>query len=123
MGRRSSDPFERVRRTALALPEVSERLSHGAPSFFIRGLKCFLMCLDNHHEDGRVALWCAAADGAQEELIADDPDSYFRPPYVGHRGWVGVRVDRDLPSEEVDGAVTQAYRAVAPKTLLDQLDG
>ncbi|MDQ1688682.1 MAG: hypothetical protein QOK42_1657 [Frankiaceae bacterium] len=121
MGR--ADPFARVRRTALALPEVSERLSHGAPSFFIRGSKCFVMCMNNHHEDARIALWCAAPEGAQEELVADDPDSYFRPPYVGHRGWVGVRLDRDLPDAEVDATVLAGYRAIAPKRLLAQLDG
>ena len=115
------DRFARVRRTALALPEVSERLSHGAPSFFVREKKCFVMCMDNHHDDGRVALWCAAPPGAQEDLVADDPDAYFRPPYVGHRGWVGVRLDRGLPAAEVDAAVVAAFRAVAPAVLVSQL--
>lgn len=116
------DLFAQVRRTALALPEVSERLSHGAPSFFVSGKRCFVMCMTDHHGDGRIALWCAAPDGAQETLVADDPDSYFRPPYVGHRGWVGVRLDRELPAAEVEACVVEAYRAVAPKRLLGVLD-
>lgn len=117
------DPFARVRRTALSLPEVTERLSHGAPSFFIRDKRCFVMCMTDHHGDGRIALWCAAADGDQEALIADDPDIYFRPPYVGHRGWVGIRLDRDLPVAEVEARVEAAYRAVAPARLAKAVEG
>jgi hypothetical protein len=78
--------------------------------------------MDDHHSDGRLALWCAAPEGVQESCIADDPESYFRPPYVGHRGWIGVRLDRDLPAQEIDAAVVEAYRAVAPKRLLAMLD-
>ena len=86
-------PLDRVREACLALPEVTERLSHGAPSFFVRESKTFVMLMDDHHGDGRLALWCAAPAGAQQEMVDEDPDRYFRPPYVGHRGWLGVRLD------------------------------
>jgi hypothetical protein len=111
------EPLDRVRDICLALPETSERPSHGAPSFFVRGKKCFVMYLDDHHGDGRLALWCAAPEGAQEMLVSAAPESYFRPPYVGHRGWIGVRLDRDLGWDEIAGAVEDAFLTVAPKSL------
>lgn len=116
------DPLVRVREICLALPETTERLSHGAPTFFVRGKKTFVMYLDNHHDDGRLALWCAAAAGVQAELVDSEPDRFFRPPYVGHRGWIGVRLDRDLDWDEVAGIAEDAYRQVAPRTLVTQLD-
>jgi hypothetical protein len=109
--------LERVRAACLALPEVSERPSHGAPAFFVRGKRCFVMVMDDHHGDGRFALWCAAPQGMQHALVAGDPDSYFVPPYVGHRGWVGVRLDRRLPWEEIAGAIEDAWLEVAPKRV------
>jgi hypothetical protein len=114
--------LERVRAACLALPEASERLSHGAPSFFIAGKKCFVMFLDNHHNDGRLALWCAAPIGAQAELVDEDPECFFVPPYVGGRGWLGVRLDRTVDWDEVGGIVVDAYRTVAPRKLLARLD-
>jgi hypothetical protein len=106
----------------LALPEVTERLSHGAPSFFVRDKKTFVMFMDDHHGDGRLALWCAAPPGAQAEMIDEDPDRFFRPPYVGHRGWLGVRVDGRPDWTEVGEVIEQAYRVVAPATLVAELD-
>ena len=76
----------KVRRACLALPETSERPSHGGPAFFIRDKKCFVMFLNDHHDDGRLAIWCAAPDGVQVEMVDTDPERFFRPPYVGHRG-------------------------------------
>jgi hypothetical protein len=114
--------LERLRTICLALPETSERLSHGSPTFFIRDKKTFVMYLDDHHGDGRLAIWCAAAPGQQGELVDEEPERFFVPPYVGHRGWLGVRLDRDLDWDEIGGIVTDAYRQVAPKTLLKQLD-
>jgi hypothetical protein len=111
--------LDRVREVCLGLPETSERLSHGAPTFFIRGKKTFVMYLDNHHDDGRLALWCAAPPGMQEALVAGEPEHYFRPRYVGHRGWIGVRLDRGLDFNEIAGAIEDAYCAVAPKALVD----
>ena len=111
-----------VRKIALALPETNERLSHGAPTFFIRDRKTFVMFTDNHHDDGRLALWTAAPAGAQATLIDTEPERFFRPPYVGHRGWIGVRLDVDVDWEEIGHIVEDAYRCVAPKKLIAELD-
>lgn len=122
MTRTTAGPLDRVRAACLALPEVVERPSHGAPSFFVRGTKTFVMFMDDHHGDGRLALWCAAPPGVQEEMVAEDPSRFFRPPYVGQRGWLGVRVDRRPDWAEVGEIIEQAYRVVAPKTLVAGLD-
>jgi hypothetical protein len=111
----------RVRAACLALPQTSERLSHGGPSFFIREKKCFVMFLDDHHEDGRLAIWCAAPDGVQVEVVETDPDRFFRPPYVGHRGWLGVHL-LTVTDDELTAIVTEAFRTVAPPTVLRALD-
>ncbi len=111
-----------VREACLALPEVTERLSHGCPTFFIRGKKTFVMFVDDHHGDDILGIWCAAPPGAQEEAIASEPARFFRPPYVGARGWLGVRLDVDPDWAELAGICAEAYRTIAPKTLLSQLD-
>lgn len=112
----------KVRAVAMALPETSERLSHGAPTFFIRGKKSFVMFVDDHHGDGRLALWCSAPAGVQAEVVEADPLHFFVPPYVGHRGWIGYRLDIDPDWPEMAGVVEEAFRNVAPKTVLKQLD-
>ncbi len=112
---------EQVRRICLALPETSERLSHGAPSFFVREKRCFAMVLDNHHDDGIFGLWAAAPPGNQELLVAACPERFFRPPYVGHRGWLGVRLDRAVDWDEVAGVVEDGWATVAPKKALEAL--
>ena len=81
------------------------------------------MFMDDHHGDGRLALWCAAPPGVQATLVREEPARFFVPPYVGTRGWLGVRLDVDVDWEEVTGIVGDAYRAVAPATLLARLDG
>jgi hypothetical protein len=109
-----SDPFAQVRAICLALDGVTERLSHGAPTFFAKGArgKSFCMCHDDHHGDGRLAVWVAAPEGAQEHLVAQDPQQYFRPPYVGTRGWVGVHLDRGAaPLQEL---LEDAHATVEP---------
>jgi hypothetical protein len=111
--------LDRIRRLCLALPETSERLSHGHPTFFFRDKRAFLMVLDDHHGDGRFAIWCAAEDGVQEMLAEADPERFFRPPYVGHRGWLGMRLDRGIHWEELAGIVEDAYAEVAPPKLLE----
>jgi len=118
----SDDELRRVRKICLALPEATERLSHGSPAFFVRDKKTFVMYLDDHHGDGRLALWCAAPPGAQTELVASDPERFFRPPYVGHRGWLGVRLDRSPDWTEIAEIIQDAYRQVAPKSLIALLD-
>jgi hypothetical protein len=117
-----SDPVAQLRRACLALPESSERLSHGEPSFFVRDKKQFVMLDNHHHGADHLAFWCPAPPGVQEELIAADPEQYFRPPYVGHRGWVGVRIDRGPDWAEIAEIVRDAYCQVAPKGLSAQLD-
>ncbi|MCU1643152.1 MAG: MmcQ/YjbR family DNA-binding protein [Nocardia sp.] len=115
------EPLESLRTLCSALPEVTERLSHGEPTWFVRGKKTFVMFADHHHDD-RLGFWCAAPPGTQEELVAAAPDRYFRPPYVGHRGWLGVYLDVPVDWTEVAEIVQDAYRTVAPKVLVAQLD-
>ena len=114
---------DRLRAICLAFPEVTERLSHGAPTWFVRDRKTFVtLWQDGHHDNGFPHLWCAAPPGAQEALTRADPETFFRPPYVGHRGWLGVRLDRDPDWAEIAGLCEDAYRTVAPKALVEQLD-
>jgi hypothetical protein len=122
MGR--DETLAQIRSICLSLPETSERLSHGAPTFFVRGKRAFVMVMTNHHGDGRFALWCAAPEGMQEMLVETDPERFFVPPYVGHRGWLGVRLDRGLDSDELAGIAEDAYAEVAPRKLVKaaQLD-
>ncbi|HEY7605102.1 MAG TPA: MmcQ/YjbR family DNA-binding protein [Gaiellaceae bacterium] len=112
--------LERIRAICRALPETSERLSHGAPTFFVRGKRAFVMALTNHHGDGRFAIWCAAPDGFQAMLVEADPERFFVPPYVGHRGWLGVRLDRELDWDELAGIVEDAFATVAPPKLVER---
>lgn len=121
-----ADPVGRLRRIALALPDVAEKASHGEVSFFAgltKSAKQFVAVDDHHHGADRLAFWCAAPPGAQQELIATDPERYFRPPYVGHRGWIGVRIDGAPDWDEVAEVVRDGYRQVAPTKLLVRLDG
>jgi hypothetical protein len=111
----------RLRQICLALPEVTERVSHGEVSFFVG--KQFVAVDDHHHGEDRLAFWCPAPAGAQEQLIAENPIEFFRPPYVGHRGWVGVRIDLDPDWDEIAALVGDAYRQIAPKRLVKLLDG
>lgn len=110
-----------VRRVCLAMPESSERLSHGSPTFFVAGKKAFVMFLDDHHGDGRLALWCAAPAGVQAEMVETEPGRFFRPPYVGHRGWLGVHL-LEVDDDELAAIVLDAYRTVAPRKLLSRLE-
>ena len=120
-----TDVVEQVRRICLSLPETTERVSHGEPCFFVRDKKSFVMADQHHHGAAHVGFWCAAPAGAQEELIAEDPARFFRPPYVGHRGWLGVRLaadDLDEPDwAEIAEIVRDAYRVVAPASLSSRI--
>jgi hypothetical protein len=105
--------LDRIRTICLGFPEVTERLSHGTPTWFVRGRKAFVQLWEHgHHNDDFPHLWCAAPAGAQAELVQVAPDRFFRPPYVGHRGWVGVRLDGAVDWTEVAEVCTDAYRAV-----------
>jgi hypothetical protein len=97
-------------------------LSHGSPAFFVRGKKTFVMFLDDHHDDGRLAIWCAAPAGVQAQLVEQEPARFFRPPYVGGRGWLGVCLDVDPDWDEMAAICADAYRQVAPKSLIAELD-
>lgn len=120
--RQSERALATLRTICLAFPEVSERLSHGAPSFFIRHKKTLAMFVDDHHGDGVLGLWCPAFPGVQQEMVEAEPDRFYRPPYVGPSGWLGIRLDRDVDWAEVSAILTDSYRKVAPKTLARQLD-
>jgi hypothetical protein len=108
----------RLRNICLGLPEVEERLSHGAPTFFVRGKRPFVMVFTDHHGDGRFAIWCAAPEGVQSMLVDADPDKFFVPPYVGHRGWLGVRLDTGVDWNELAGIAEDAFAEVAPAKLV-----
>ncbi len=121
-GAKKDDALVRVREICMALPETVEKLSHGAPTFFAGGKKTFVMFLDDHHGDGRLAIWCAAPPGVQGTLVDEEPERFFVPAYVGHRGWVGVRLDRDVDWDEVAGIVEDGWREVATKRLISKLE-
>ena len=106
--------IERVRRIALALPDVTEKLSHGEPAFFVCG-RLFFTVDNNHHGSGHVAVWCNAPEGAQESLVAAEPKHFFVPPYVGKGGWLGVRLDSGLAWPVISDLLKQAHATTAAK--------
>jgi hypothetical protein len=111
--------LERVRRICLALPETSEKLSHGEPTFFVRK-KVFVMFANNHHEDGRIAVWLPVPSGFQADLIETAPVIYFKPPYVGVRGWVGIKLDQ-IGEDDLRFMIQTAWELIAPKELLAKI--
>lgn len=123
MGKRE---LEKVRKICLGFPEVNERLSHGSPSFFIRDKRTICSYHDAGHHDPRSTIWVPAPPGAQEELVSTEPERFFRPPYVGPSGWIGMWLDGtgDLAPDwdEVTALIEEAYRKVGPKTLVKLLD-
>lgn len=120
--RRPSEKYlERVRRIGGMFPETLEKLSHGAPTFFAGGKKVFVMFSDNHHNDGHVAVWLPAPTGMQAVLIEHAPEKFYRPPYVGVSGWIGVDLDH-VGDDELTALIRQAWRIVAPKKLLAAFD-
>jgi hypothetical protein len=103
------DPIQRLRKICMALPGVSETLSHGEPTWWAAG-RTFASTDNNHHQSGRVAVVCKAPLGFQAAMVEMAPQRFFRPPYVGHKGWVGLRIDLDVDWEEVASVVAQACR-------------
>jgi len=97
------------------MPGASEKLSHGEPAWFVGG-KQFATTADHHHDD-RLSVWLAAHDGAQQMLVQADPQRFFRPPYVGWRGWLGIYIDVEVDWEEISIMVERAWRQVGPKRL------
>jgi len=112
--------IERLRKICLAMPEATERLSHGEPRWFVK--KVFCMLSNDHHGDGVVAFNAPAPPGVQEAMIEEDPTRFFRPKYVGPSGWIGVRLDVDPDWDEIAAIVEESYRLVAPKRLVKLLD-
>jgi hypothetical protein len=114
VGTRGLAALEQLRAICLALPGTTEKLSHGTPAFFVNS-RMFVQLWEDHHDDGQLALWCAAPPLAQETLVESEPRDFFRPPYVGHRGWLGVRLDRGIGwarvAQIVEGAHATAARA------------
>ena len=111
-----------VRRICLSFPDTEERVSHGHPAWFIRGKKQFASFHTAHHDVTRMHIWCAAPPGAQEALVAGEPTLYFRPPYVGHRGWLGMYLDGPFEPTVLEGVLTEAYLAVCPPTLRSRFE-
>ncbi len=106
-------PIERVRRLCMALEGMEEKLSHGEPTFFVKK-RVFAMFANNHHGDGHVAVYVPARAGVQEALVSEEPAVYFRPPYVGVKGWVGfvlARVDVTV----LAGLLREAWELIATK--------
>ena len=106
---------QRVRRICAALPETMEKLSHGEPTFFVRK-RVFAMLSNNHHNDGHIAVVLPAAIGIQAMLIEASPEKFYKPPYVGGSGWIGVELDR-VSDEELEFHVHEAWRLIAPEKL------
>jgi hypothetical protein len=114
--------LDAVREICLGFPEATERPSHGEPTFFVGGKRSFASVWDSHHGDGRYALICAAPDGMQATLVETDPDRFFVPAYVGHRGWLGVRLDRGFDRDEIAGILEDAYAEAAPAKLVAEAE-
>jgi hypothetical protein len=113
--------LSRLRPLCLALPGASERPSHGEPAWFVGGKRSFATFADHHHDE-RLAFWCAAPDGVQEALVGAHRGRYFVPPDFGHRGWIGVYLDVPVDWDQIAELVAAAWREVAPRRLLAELD-
>lgn len=103
-----------ARKICLALPDTEEKMAWGEPTFRVGG-RLFAMFANDHHGDGRIALWCNAPDGAQRDIVASDEDHFFVPPYVGPSGWIGMRLDGKLDEKAVAAVVAQAYETTRAK--------
>ncbi len=107
--------LERVRRICNTFPEMTEKLSHGEPTFFVRK-KVFVMFANHHHNDGRVAVWLPAPSGMQAVLVDSSPETFFKPPYVGVRGWIGIELDK-ISDEDLAFHINNGWQLVAPAKL------
>ena len=121
--------LDRVRRIALALPGVNERVSHGEPCFFVRDRRPLCYFHDDHNRDGRISLWCPVPPGVQEEMVNAEPVRFFAPPTSSSgvfRQWLGVYLDTTGPHrvdwQEIAAMVEDAFRQVAPASLVKELD-
>lgn len=105
--------IERLRRLCLSIPGTIEKLSHGEPTFFTP-TRVFAMFANNHHDDGHIAVWLPAGTGVQEALISEEPSTYFRPPYVGSSGWIGVEMAL-VDDGQLGSLIREAFNLVAAK--------
>lgn len=112
---KDGEHLRRVRRICTALPDTTEKPSHGAPTFFVHK-KVYVMFVDNHHNDGHIAVWIPAQPGLQPSLIKADPKTYFKPPYVGVRGWVGIELEC-VSDEDLAAHIHEAWHLIAPKKM------
>jgi predicted DNA-binding protein (MmcQ/YjbR family) len=115
------DAIERLREMCMAYPEAVEKPfeGHDQPAFRIRD-KMFAMVATG---DGRISVWMKAQPGAQDVLVGGDPETFFVPPYVGSKGWIGVRIDKpDTPWGIISDLVDDSYRMIAPKRLVRQME-
>ena len=105
----------RVRKICESMPECEEKLSHGEPTFFVRK-RVFCGFSNNHHNDGHIAVLLPAKQGMQEVMIAEAPETFYRPPYVGVKGWVGVELSK-IGDAELTSLIRAAWQMIAPKKL------
>lgn len=110
-----------IRRLGLAFPGTEEIISHGSPNFRVVGGKVFAIYAENHHGDGRIALWLKSPDGVQDARVRAEPKHFFVPPYVGPRGWLGVRLDKGIAWKQVCELVRAAYENTAPSRLRESV--
>jgi hypothetical protein len=104
----------RVRRICQSLPDVTEKLSHGEPTFFVKK-RVFTMFSNNHHNDGHLAVWIPAEPGLQQALVKSAPKTYYRPPYVGVAGWVGIEL-AEIDDEQLGEHILEAWKLIAAKS-------
>jgi hypothetical protein len=105
--------LKRLRRICLSFPGAIEKISHGEPTFFTPK-RVFAMFANNHHDDGHVAAWLPAGPGVQEALVEEAPQIYFRPPYVGPAGWIGVELSK-VDDEQLGSMITEAFHLMVAK--------
>ena len=112
--------LERVSEICLALPETATKLSHGAPSFMVGG-KMFAYFTDNHHGDGRTGVLVKTSGLEEQEMLLEaEPGLYYRPPYIGHKGWIGLRLDLGEPDwDHVGDRIAQSWELTVPRRLLE----
>jgi hypothetical protein len=116
----SAKHLKRVRQICLALPETTEKLSHGEPTFFVRK-KVFAMFSNNHHNDGHISVVVPAPPGIQAILIEGSPEKFYKPPYVGGRGWIGLELE-NVDDSQLAFHIREAWSLIAPKKLAAELE-
>jgi len=112
--------LERLRKICFRLPETTERLSHGEPTFFVKK-RVFASYTDGHYNNNQIAAWLPAPPGMQEMLIETNPETFFRPPYVGHKGWIGIVLE-NIEDEALEFYVRTGWMQVAAKKLQARFD-